>query len=152
APGPYFFWAMAPGAAQARVNATRKNCHERLAIAPPPRFADQAGYAARQEIHEHDEHDAVDRPRRRLGDLVGDVGDELYEYCAENGPFDGGEPADHDSHEERDGEEGGETVGRHELDGDGAKRAAHARVHRAHAERERLVERDVDAHGARRER
>src|SRR4051794_33140616 len=45
-----------------------------------PSMADQpdrAGHAAGHQVHETDQEDAVDRPRRGLGNIVGDVRDEL---------------------------------------------------------------------------
>src|SRR6188508_3379194 len=42
-----------------------------LAAQPRPDHADEPGHAGRHHVHEADQEDAVDRPRRRLRDLVG---------------------------------------------------------------------------------
>src|SRR5688572_19810197 len=68
--------------------------------------------AARHHVHEEDQEHAVDGPRRRLGDVLRPVRHELDEEAAEDRPGDGGEPADHDTHEERERQEHVEGVGR----------------------------------------
>ena len=60
--------------------------------------------------------------------------------------------ADHEADEQRDREREGEAVRRDELHRDGAERAGDAGDAGADAEGQRLVERDIDAHRARRDR
>src|SRR5678816_1937762 len=87
APGSYFFCAKTDVAETA--SASSRSCQGRLDIFPPPGLANDAGYTARHQVHERDENNAIDRPRRRLRDLVGDVRDELDEDRAKEGALDG---------------------------------------------------------------
>src|ERR1700731_758132 len=103
APGPYFFCAAAGFAASAAaIRAAADSRYQFFAIGFPPRKgqcpwlsrlviragasddarpggSNETRYAARHQVHDGDEEDAVDRPRRRLRDLIGDIGDELDE-------------------------------------------------------------------------
>src|SRR5579864_592153 len=69
------------------------------------RDADDAGHPHRHEVHEGDQEDAVDRLRRRLGDLVGEVRHELREHRTEEGAGDRSDAADDDADEELDRQE-----------------------------------------------
>src|SRR5437588_1385140 len=113
---------------------------------PPPKHADGARDARGHQVHETDHEHAEDRPRRGLRDLVGDVRDELDEQRAVESPADRGEAAHHDADEKHDRKEHAEAVGGDELHGERAEGARDAGEHGRYAERERLVERVVDAH------
>src|SRR3977135_4457656 len=75
----------------------RVDSHPGAPPRPTPERVDGAGDSRRHHIHEGNQEDAVDRPRRRLGDLIGDVGDELDEERAVEGARDRGETADDDA-------------------------------------------------------
>ena len=93
----------------------------------------------------------VDRPRRRLGDLVGDVGHEPMKIAPQTAwVMEASPPTTMPIHSEIDRKM--KLVRRHEGDGDRPQRAGDAGEHRADAERQRFVERAVDPHGGRGDR
>ena len=167
APGSYFFCAAA-GPASATQHADRRNQRTLfiphgfllgiMAVFSGPSNqlrdhpAHQAGSAGRHQVDDQQQDDPVDRARQALRDRLGDVRDEQHEQPADQRAGDRGDAADHQADEQRDREHEGEAVRRNEADRDGAERARDAGVERAHAEGQRLVERDIDAHRARRDR
>src|SRR5690349_4556768 len=87
----------------------------RRAGKPHGRMADRARHAHGHEIHESDKEQAVDRPRRRLRDLVGDIGHELDEHRAEHRARYRGDAANDDADDKADRQEEVEAVRRDEL-------------------------------------
>src|SRR5689334_11163619 len=168
APVSYFFWAKAvpPVATKAAtaVDAAASRSFVRDVIDAPfcwscsvllPEFADQLlgndGHLPGAMRHEED-HDEQENAEHGAGetlvDTLGDVGHENDEGCTDERS---GQPADaahHHAEEQRDGEVvDGVAVGRHEGHGNGAESAGNAGDAGADAERQGLVQRDVDAHG-----
>src|SRR5258706_760810 len=161
APGPYCFWASASGPQMSpTINPTAHTIRLRMmssclsvtrllqlrfyfptrAAHPHPCHPHETRRPARHQVDENQQENAVDRPGRGFGNLVGEVGHELDEQGAVEGTRNGGHPANDDANHEIDRQPGGKTVGRHELDDDRAERSGYPGVNTADAERKRHVQ------------
>src|SRR5262249_15417224 len=107
---------------------------------------------ARHDVDDQDQDNAVYRPGQALGDLLGDVGHEQNKQAPDQRTGDRANATDHEAHEQRDRQEERKTVRCDELYRNRPERAGDPGVERADPEGERLVEGDVDAHRARRDR
>src|ERR1700688_2116946 len=103
--------------------------------------AQAAGDPHRHRVDTGDEDNAIDRRRRGLRYLIGDVGHELDEDGAEQRARDRRDAADVDADEEADGQEDIVAVRRDELRQQSAERAGDAGEQGGDAESERFVER-----------
>src|SRR5260221_636521 len=124
----------------------------------PLELADQAlGYhrdlpgAVRYQEDDEEQQHAEHGAGKALGNAFGDVRHEDDEGGTDDRTRQPTDAADHHAEEQRDRERDGVAVRRHELHGNGAETAGNAGDSRADAERQRLVERDVDAHRGRRD-
>ena len=101
----------------------------------------------RHEEDDGEQQHAEHRAGETLRDVFGDVRHEHDEGRAHQRSRQPADATDHHAEEDRDGKLDGEAVGRDELHHDGAERTGDAGEGGADAERQRLVERQVDAHG-----
>src|SRR3954466_2111550 len=102
--------------------------------------------AVRHEVDDGEQEYAEYGAGEALGDALRHVRHEDDESCADERAGQPADATDDHAEEQRDRQRDRVAVGRDELHGDGAKRAGNAGDAGGHAEGQRLVQRDVDAH------
>src|SRR5215216_315464 len=130
-------------ASSAITQPTNRTC---LCIVRPPRswlrgcdLAYQPHHSTWEEVHEKDQHAAVDHAGQRLVDVGGVDRHELDEQRAEQRARDRGEAADDDRRQERERQRQRERLGREEPDRQREERPADPGVRGADREGPRLV-------------
>src|SRR6185312_6299703 len=120
-----------------------------LCAVPPahPELAQQTHDPGGHQVHQAYEQYTVYRLRRRLGDVLGDVWNELEEEGPKKGAGNGRQTAHHQPNQQEDGKLNRETVGRYVGHCDRTQGAGHAGAGRRYAKGERLEQGQIDTHG-----